>query len=236
MANPAAVGELGRAAASGVKSTIPSLIAPNNSSKASQTQPASMPPGLYAAWLAQQQAEGGTAYNLKASSKDANHPVWQSSNPTRGLKMTFDTQAVKVNGWSIVLSSLGGEKTAVKPVVKANRIDYQHGNGLNEWYVNGPMGLEQGFTLAQALPQTGKDGWLSLPVSFAGASVQRSSGQSQDWLTVLGANGEKLAQYGHLFTADASGKELETELTSSADGKAGSIADKAGRRKLSSND
>ena len=33
--------------------------------------------------------------------------------------------------------------------MKANRVTYAH-PGLSEWYVNGPLGLEQGFTIPRA--------------------------------------------------------------------------------------
>ena len=36
---------------------------------------------------------------------------------------------------------------AVAPTGSGNRVLYRHGS-VNEWYVNGPVGLEQGFTIA----------------------------------------------------------------------------------------
>src|SRR5579884_600040 len=48
---------------------------------------------------------------------------------------------------------------AVAPRARANEVVYQRG-GLAEWYANGPLGLEQGFTVA-ARP-TGRRGWLTL--------------------------------------------------------------------------
>ena len=34
----------------------------------------------------------------------------------------------------------------VAPTADLNRVEYQH-ESLTEWYVNGPAGLEQGFTV-----------------------------------------------------------------------------------------
>jgi hypothetical protein len=39
-----------------------------------------------------------------------------------------------------------------RPIAGANRVDYRRG-AISEWYVNGPLGLEQGFTLASLRPQ-----------------------------------------------------------------------------------
>jgi hypothetical protein len=47
-------------------------------------------------------------------------------------------------GYSGTLRGAG----AVTPDASGNRVEYHRG-ALTEWYVNGPLGLEQGFTLAQ---------------------------------------------------------------------------------------
>ena len=45
---------------------------------------------------------------------------------------------------------------AAAPAAHANRVSYRRGS-LTEWYANGPLGLEQGFTL-KALPTRCQDG------------------------------------------------------------------------------
>jgi hypothetical protein len=47
-------------------------------------------------------------------------------------------------GYGVVLKP---PKT-VAPRAKLNRVEYDRG-GLTEWYVNGPAGLEQGFTITK---------------------------------------------------------------------------------------
>ena len=55
--------------------------------------------------------------------------------------------------WKLKLRSYGygnalqPVSTAV-PQARANRVEYRRG-ALTEWYVNGPVGLEQGFTLSE---------------------------------------------------------------------------------------
>ena len=43
--------------------------------------------------------------------------------------------------------------TPSAPVAAANRVSYRH-RDLSEWYRNGPLGLEQGFTVARRLPRS----------------------------------------------------------------------------------
>lgn len=38
----------------------------------------------------------------------------------------------------------------VAPTARANRVLYRH-SGVSEWYANGPLGVEQGFTIPRAL-------------------------------------------------------------------------------------
>ncbi len=57
--------------------------------------------------------------------------------------------SLRAAGYGSSLSAIG----EVAPRAKDNRVTYEHA-GLSEWYVNGPIGLEQGFTVPRALPGT----------------------------------------------------------------------------------
>jgi len=58
---------------------------------------------------------------------------------------------------------------AAPPVARANRVSYRRG-ALTEWYVNGPLGLEQGFTLAR--PPAGRaQGPLTLSLALTGSAA-----------------------------------------------------------------
>ena len=216
--NSVAISELGQVAGSSVSAIAASLTPAVNtiSNKLMIGQPESLPTGLYAAWLAQQ-TEGGEAYTIKLSQTDGSFSPWQASNPAQGLKLEFGKAGVNINDWSMTLGSMGEGTRKVEPSVTANRAEYQHEDGLTEWYVNGPLGLEQGFTLAKPLSHTEESGWLNLPVNFEGVKVQADS-QHKDWLKLVGPNGAILGQYGQLYATDASGKVLQSELTSSGDG------------------
>jgi hypothetical protein len=59
---------------------------------------------------------------------------------SRNLRWSLETRAY---GYGNALHSA----KPVAPQANANRVEYRR-DGLTEWYENGPLGLEQGFTLA----------------------------------------------------------------------------------------
>src|SRR5258706_5693746 len=72
--------------------------------------------------------------------------------------MEFTSAGVNVrrgnSRWGLALQGYGyGNDVklvgSAEPRVRANRVEYQR-ESLTEWYVNGPMGLEQGFTIDKA--------------------------------------------------------------------------------------
>src|SRR5207245_1590914 len=78
--------------------------------------------------------------------------------PQSTLHAEFTRQGVRVGSgaegsWGLRLEAYGAEKelravAGVKPQADENRVEYRRG-ALTEWYVNGPAGLEQGFTLSK---------------------------------------------------------------------------------------
>lgn len=77
------------------------------------------------------------------------------TNPAQNLHANFtaDTATVRAGDveWNLLLSAWGYGETLqrverVAPSATANRVEYPRG-ALSEWYVNGPQGLEQGFTI-----------------------------------------------------------------------------------------
>ncbi len=96
----------------------------------------------------------------------------------------------------------------VAPSAHANWVHYQH-PGLDEWYANGPLGLEQGFTIPRA-PSGRTDGPLTLSMllsSNAKASLAKG-GQS----IVIGRAGRALLRYTGLLATDAGGRALHSWL------------------------
>jgi hypothetical protein len=93
------------------------------------------------------------------------------------------------------------------PTASANRIEFHRGS-LTEWYANGPLGVEQGFTLA-APPAAAANGPLTLAMSVSGSfkPVLDAGGSG---VTLTGAHGS--IYYNGLSAVDAAGRSLPAWL------------------------
>jgi len=154
-----------------------------------------------------------TAYHLTAVSRDR----LRGFNSAQHMRISFDRSGAQLDArgarLGLGLRALGyGDALrtlpAVKPQGEANRVTYARA-AISEWYVNGPLGLEQGFTLARA-PVAHARGPLTLALATTGdgrASLA-SGGQS---VTFSGAHGPTL-RYGGLSANDADGRALRSWL------------------------
>src|SRR5262245_13692941 len=90
----------------------------------------------------------------------------------------------------------------VAPRVAADQVVYVHA-GVDEWYVNGPLGLEQGFTVTA--PATRHAGPLTLALALSGDTRSRLS-SGGDRVMFTGAAGA--LAYRGLVATDARGRAL----------------------------
>ncbi len=140
-----------------------------------------------------------------------------AANPAERLRSTFTAAGASVAaggtrvglrlagiGYGSHLAPVG----ATAPRVHANRVTYSR-PGLSEWYVNGPLGLEQGFDVARA-PSGAASGPLTLAVALSGNARATLAGDSQS-VTLKGAGGRSL-RYSRLSATDASGRALHSWL------------------------
>jgi hypothetical protein len=97
----------------------------------------------------------------------------------------------------------------VGPRVSTNRVDYAR-PGLDEWYANGPLGLEQGFD-GSARPPAAR-GPLTLALELFGNFRRRPV---RSGLLLEGAGGS--LRYGGLFTSDARGHSIRSWLAPRSD-------------------
>ncbi len=135
-------------------------------------------------------------------------------NARHGVSAEFTSSGVAFhtggNHWGMALLGFGyGDKLhtakATAPASQSNRVEYRRGS-LTEWYENGPLGLEQGFTLAHA-PGKSKGQPLTLTLALSGdlaASVD-SDGRG----LTLKKGGTAVLRYSSLIASDARGRELD---------------------------
>ena len=133
-----------------------------------------------------------------------------------GLRMEFGRQGISVASGNdrvdLALRAIGyGDRLRTvadaPPAARGNRVEYRRGN-LVEWYVNGPLGLEQGFTM-KAPPARGS-GPLTLALSISG-SLTASLKEGGHEL-VLARGGVPALRYRGLMATDDAGRELPARL------------------------
>jgi len=141
----------------------------------------------------------------------------EAANPAQRLRASFRADGVRIHsGASVVglnLHTVGygdafSAVQAVKPSIYRDRVLYARA-GLSEWYANGPLGVEQGFTLWH--PPSGlPTGPLTLSMGLSG-NVHASLDYANDGITLSHSGGPSL-HYGGLVAIDARGRMLRAWL------------------------
>ncbi len=139
---------------------------------------------------------------------------FRMENPRHGLSADFTSSGVDfhtgADQWGMALKGYGhGDNMhtvdRAAPHGVANRVEYRHA-GVTEWYENGPLGLEQGFTFAFA-PGKSQGQPLALALTLSG-KVSASIDPNRRGLT-LRKNGTAVLRYAGLAATDANGRELK---------------------------
>jgi FG-GAP repeat protein len=89
--------------------------------------------------------------------------------------------------------------------VAANRVTFRHGAGIDSWYSNGPLGVEQGFVLRERPLHDA--GTVVLELEVAG-DLEPAMGDSGDEIVLSTQEGDAALHYTDLFAHDADGKAL----------------------------
>jgi len=175
-------------------------------------------------------ARGDARFALVA---DAAQPAGQliGHNPPHGLTLSFGKRGAglrSTQGWQLGLSAQGlrcdervVELPEPEPAVRdaenralfRRRIASQH---FDEWYVNGPLGLEQGFTLGGS-PCSGEATALTLEVGVAGLTPKLETEQRgverQEVVRLVDADDSVRAVYSDWFAHDANEQPLGLQVT-----------------------
>ncbi|HMV81641.1 MAG TPA: putative Ig domain-containing protein [Blastocatellia bacterium] len=153
--------------------------------------------------------------------------AWQASNPAQGLNAWFDGNGLLLlprqsqpgtPDWRLSLELTGygyGESLTALSTgemkTEGNRINIRKST-IEEWYVNKPEGLEQGFTLRER-PAGGGNGEklrLALRVSGELRGEPAAGGQS---VALKDEQGQIVLGYDKLAAWDAAGKTLPATMT-----------------------
>ncbi|MBA3808811.1 MAG: IPT/TIG domain-containing protein, partial [Solirubrobacterales bacterium] len=138
-----------------------------------------------------------------------------AANPAQNFTLTAARSGVLLAGKQlrvgIALRALGYGNSisalpSASPRAHGNRVSYLR-SGVSEWYANGPLGVEQGFTLARA-PAHRSKAPLTLALALSGAKPAGLSADGQS-VKLIAARGGTL-RYGGLVALDATGRALHS--------------------------
>lgn len=145
--------------------------------------------------------------------------AWHAVNARQRVTADFTGQGVAIHAgstrWSMALTSYGygnALKALARPTPQgsANRVEYRRGP-LTEWYVNGPFGLEQGFTIYEP-PEQPKDATaLTIALALSG-DLTTAADPGGNGLSLTNHGGRPVLRYSGLSASDADGKELSASL------------------------
>jgi hypothetical protein len=127
------------------------------------------------------------------------HQRWMTHFDGRGFSVVPDEGA-----WRFGLE-LAGVRGKARVTTDVNRVTYHWSAKLDEWFVNGVDGLEQGFTLKSPMGVSGIE--LSLRVR-GGMRPSRTA----DGIAFLDATGAAQVNYTGLKALDASGRKLSASM------------------------
>lgn len=142
---------------------------------------------------------------------------WLAVSAGQALTASFGSAGARVSsGGSLLALRLAGvgydgslaRVAMVEPSARGNRVTYRYPD-VTEWYANGPLGIEQGFTISRPLPDRGA-GQLRLSIQISGnlRRVLAAGGRQLD----LERSGRVLLAYRDLTATDASGRSLAARL------------------------
>jgi FG-GAP repeat/Abnormal spindle-like microcephaly-assoc'd, ASPM-SPD-2-Hydin len=148
---------------------------------------------------------------------------FHAENPQHALVVDFTGQGAEVRSqkmrWGLETRGYGyggalHPLSAAAPHATANRVEYRRGSVI-EWYENGPLGLEQGFTLTEP-PGKAKGQLLTVALALSGNSVAAPEPPGLDRkstaLTLRGKDGQAALRYTGLNARDATGRQLRSWL------------------------
>jgi len=177
-----------------------------------------MTPELRRAWIEAVQAGASEAYWVRAVAGRG----FVARHPSQDCEVRFADDAVQLGptagleqDWQlgVQLAGLGRRGhvesvAAAQPQVERNRVRYERGH-VTEWYVHGPLGLEQGFTIAEKPPGTGA---LVLEVALTG-TLRGELIDGGESIALRDQDGQRRIRYADLHVLDAEGRALDAHLT-----------------------
>jgi hypothetical protein len=177
-------------------------------SPSGRTDTASLPAGVSAVLSA---AFGADDPAYRVSSDGARY---LAVNARHGLTATMGPEGFAVRAgsgeWRLRLTAWGrgeGRQAIATSAAAAhlNRVEIGRG-GVVEWWANGPLGVEQGWTVPEP-PSPGHRGPLTLVLAQSG-TLRARAGADRGALAIVDGADREILRYAGLAAVDAEGREL----------------------------
>ena len=183
------------------------------------------PPQLRAAQIAAEQAAAPPSYALVT---DSAAEAVTGQNAAQRLSVELAAGAIRLHAqvdmgaWSGELrwTSIGRDSGLLpvdradrQPEVSANKATWRRSDGSEEWYANGPLGLQQGFVL-QERPAGSGDLLVEVTVSD---SIRLELSADGAEVSLQTARGRPALRYTDLYAYDATGTALDAGLEVAGD-------------------
>ena len=194
----------------------------------------SLPPGLFPNVVDILQAHGGNdVYGVIAGPTATTS--FRVGNPPHAINAWFEASGPRIGNadspgtdWAIGLSRFGRGGTfhaAANSSLQGsgNRVEYRFPGGVDEWYVNGPLGLQQGFTI-QTRPADNDSGPLILYLGLAGGMRAEIDPDGQS-ATLRRPIDNTTYRYAGLYAFDSTGTRLPASLKATPSGFSIHVAD-----------
>jgi FG-GAP repeat len=174
------------------------------------------------------QKQASSEYAVEGQKVASAGAGFQANNVSHQLALGFGAQGVEVRpandpAWqmNMKLSGIGYGKD-IQPVAsgamttRGNRVEYRH-DQLTEWYLNGPLGLEQGFTLNRPPANKSQAGGLVLAITLSGdlQAVPNANGREIQFRT---AQDKTALRFRDLYVFDTTGRKLASRFISTKTG------------------
>jgi hypothetical protein len=160
----------------------------------------------------------------------ADEHAYQADNLTQRFRTVFNAEGIQISsqrggskqvtvrlarvGYGSDLSQISSQP-ALR--VEGSRIVYEYqpiekriATKIEEWYVNQPQGLEQGFTIYEPINQNPDSQLLRLELESSGQLVPAMNAAAIEFNS---ADGEKCFRYGDIYAVDANGRVLPSRLS-----------------------
>lgn len=175
---------------------------------------AEMTPSLRAAFIRSRQRDAGPEYTIRPRVT-----VQTASNVAHGFDIAFLEHGITMGpsrgtAWDLTihLASVGRDESALLRLAASghasrNEFRYQRPAGITEWYINGPLGLEQGFDLNQRPGGAGTEVVIAMLV---GGSLRPML--SCGHIELVDDLDRARLTYSDLYAIDATGRELDARM------------------------